>query len=202
MYTLYYLPSACSLATQVVLHELGQEVEIIDKRKVDHFTEINPVGSVPVLFDDSRSLREGAAILLYLLNKHQNTMLPTTGTAREQAIQDIMFANATMHPKYSLLFFIDQNINDEKAKQSAFRAAEQAINALWQVVEKQLSDQEFLGGDEPSAADVLLAVYSRWGKSFPVNITLGANSEKMVETVLLRPSFQRALAAEEQHSAS
>ena len=113
-----------------------------------------------------------------------------------------MFANATMHPKYSLLFFIDQNINDEKAKQSAFRAAEQAINALWQVVEKQLSDQEFLGGDEPSAADVLLAVYSRWGKSFPVNITLGANSEKMVETVLLRPSFQRALAAEEQHSAS
>ena len=28
MYRLYYLPGACSLATQVVLHELNQAVEI------------------------------------------------------------------------------------------------------------------------------------------------------------------------------
>lgn len=202
MYTLYYLPSACSLATQVVLYELDQEVEIIDKQKVEHFAEINPVGTVPVLVDNNSTRREGAAILLYLLNKHPNTMLPTSGAAREQAIQDIMFANATMHPAYSRLFFIAQNISDEKTKQSAFKAAEQAINDLWQVVEQLLSNQAFLGGDQPSSADILLTVYSRWGASFPVDIKLGANTQKMIETVLLRPSFQRALAAEEQHSAA
>ena len=41
-------------------------------------------------------LREGVAILLHLLNKHENSMLPTSGAPRQQAIQDIMFANATM----------------------------------------------------------------------------------------------------------
>ena len=202
MYTLYYLPSACSLATQVVLHELNQEVEIIDKQKVENFTAINPVGSVPVLVDNNRTLREGAAILLYLLDKHPNTMLPATGTAREQAIQNIMFANATMHPAYGRLFFIAQNISDEKTKQSTFEVAAQAINSLWQVVEQQLSNQAFLGGDKPSAADILLTVYSRWGASFPVDIKLGAKTRKMVDAVVLMPSFQRALAAEEQHSAA
>lgn len=202
MYTLYYLPSACSLATQVVLHELDQEVDIIDKQKVENFSAINPVGSVPVLVDNKRTLREGAAILLYLLDKHPNTMLPTTGTAREQAIQDIMFANATMHPAYGRLFFIAQNISDEKTKQSTFEVATQAINSLWQVVEQQLENQTFLGGDKPSAADILLTVYSRWGASFPVDIKLGTKTQKMVDTVVLMPSFQRALAAEEQHSAA
>jgi len=212
MYTLYYLPDACSLATQVVLHELDQAVEIIDKQKVDDFTAINPVGTVPVLVDNSATSqqgathREGAAIILYLLNKHQNTMLPATGPAREQAIQDIMFANATMHPAYSNLFFIAQNIGDEKAKQSAFEAAAQAITHLWQVVEQQLElkpeKQKFLGGDQPSAADIMLTVYSRWGASFPVEIQLGPKTQKMLEAVLSKPNFQRALTTEQSQSAA
>ena len=201
MYTLYYLPGACSLATQVILHELDQAVEIIDKQKVDDFTSINPVGTVPVLVDNGNARREGAAVILYLLNKHQNTMLPAAGAVRDIAIQDIMFANATMHPAYSRLFFIAQNISDELAKQSAFEAAAQAVTSLWQVVEQQLANQTFLGGDEPSAADIMLTVYSRWGASFPVDILLGHNTQKMLDAVQAMPNFQRALAAEQSQSA-
>ena len=201
MYTLYYLPGACSLATQVILHELDQAVEIIDKQKVDDFTSINPVGTVPVLVDNGNARREGAAVILYLLNKHQNTMLPATGAARDIAIQDIMFANATMHPAYSRLFFIAQNISDELAKQSAFEAAAQAVTSLWQVVEQQLANQKFLGGDQPSAADIMLTVYSRWGASFPVDILLGHNTQKTLDAVQAMPNFQRALAAEQSQSA-
>ena len=95
MYTLYYFPDACSLATQVVLNELDQAVEIIDVQQVDDFKAINPGGTVPVLMDNGKTLREGAAVILYLLDKHQNTLLPVAGMPREKAIQDIMFANAT-----------------------------------------------------------------------------------------------------------
>ena len=200
MYTLYYLPGACSLATQVVIHELDQVVEIIDKQKVDNFSAINPVGTVPVLVDNNITRREGAAVMLYLLDKHPNTMLPALGKAREQAIQDIMFANATMHPAYGRLFFITQNIIDQVAKQSAFEAAAQAINTLWQVVEQQLENQDFLGGNQPSAADIMLTVYSLWGASFPVDIPLGLNTQKMVDTVVSMPSFKHAVAAEKVHS--
>ena len=200
MYTLYYLPDACSLATHVLIHELGQKVKIIDKQKVGNFTAINPVGTVPVLIDNGNTLREGAAVILYLLNKHQNTMLPVAGPAREHAIQDIMFANATMHPAYSRLFFIAQNIVDEKTRQSSFEAAAQAITRLWQVVEQQLAKQKFLGGDKASAADIMLTVYSRWGASFPVTIPMGQNTKNMVKVLESMPSFQRALAAEQGQS--
>jgi len=215
MYTLYYSPDACSLATQVVLHELDQAVEIKDVQQIENFKAINPVGAVPVLVEHSngevdKTLTEGAAIILYLLNKHENSLLPSTGAARQQGIENIMFANATMHPTYSRLFFIAQHISDEKAKQSAFDAAAESISYLWQVVEQKLEQQSanesdlgrsflggsFLGGELPSAADIMLTVYSRWGASFPVEITLGPKVQKMIAAVLAMPNFQRALDAE------
>jgi glutathione S-transferase len=200
MYILYNLPGSCSLATQVVLNELDQAVTIIDKNKVDDFSSINPVGSVPVLIADGKTLREGAAIILYLLNKHDNTMLPSTGVAREQGIQDIMFANSTMHPAYGRMYFIAHNISNEAVKQSTYEAAAEAITSLWQVIELQLAEKAFLGGAQPSAADILLAVYSRWGSHHPVDITMGTNTKKMLEAVQSMPSFKNAVAAEERQS--
>ena len=70
------------------------------------------------------------------------------------------------------------------------------------MVEQQLEQQAFLGGDQPSAADIMLTVYSRWGASFPVEIPLGPKVQKMVDAVLAMPSFHRALAAELRQSAA
>jgi glutathione S-transferase len=202
MYTLYYFPNACSLATHVVLHELDQAVDIVDVQKQSNFTAINPIGAVPVLIDGESTMRESAAILLYLLDKHPSYLLPASGADREQAIQDILFANATMHPAYGRLFFISQHISDESAKQQAFTAAAEAINTLWQVVEQQLAGQAFLGGDRPSAADIMLAVYSRWGVGYPVTITQGSNTARMLAAVQAMPSFLRAIDAEKAQSAA
>lgn len=193
MYTLYYSPGACSLAIQVVLNELGQAVKIIDKNHVDDFKAINPAASVPVLIDNNKTLTEGAAMLLHLLDKHQSPMLPVSGDARQKAIQDIMFANATVHPAYSKLFFLARNISDENAKLIGFNAAAVIINRLWAIVESELQTKSFLGGDSPSAADILLAVYSTWGSFFPVDITFGEKTTAMLKAVQAMPSFTKAV---------
>ncbi|TNF09576.1 MAG: glutathione S-transferase family protein [Gammaproteobacteria bacterium] len=196
MYTLYYLPSACSLATLTVLLEMEQPVTLINKTKLDNFVEINPVGNVPVLADGDKTLVEGAAILLYLLRQTPNQLFPQDEDAQQQAIQNIMFANATMHPAYGRLFFIAQNMPEGSAKETAFAAAANAISALWQSVEAQLQDKDFLGGDSVSAADIMLTVYSRWGAHFPVDIEIGPRTAAMLNSILDRPTFQRALALE------
>jgi glutathione S-transferase len=196
VYTLYYSQGACSVATQVVLRELGQEVNIIDVAKLNDFKTINPVGSVPVLIDGNNTLTEGAAIMLHILNKHKSSLFPENENDRQQAIQHIMFANATMHPAYGRLFFLGQNISDEKAQQVAFNVAADSINQLWQVVENQLANKNFLGGDTPSAADIMLAVYSRWGGYFPVVITFGEKTSKMLSAVQAMPSFKKTDEAE------
>lgn len=202
MYKLYYMPGACSLAIQVILRELGQDVELIDVTKLDNFKSINPVGAVPALVDGDKVLTEGAAIIIYLLEKHQSAMLPQEGYVRQQALQNIMFANATMHPAYGRLFFIAQNVTDSKVKQDAFNASADAINSLWGVVEKQLVERDFLAGDSVSAADILLTVYSRWGEYFPVDIATGSNVNRMIGNVTNLPTFKEALVTEQNLQAS
>jgi len=43
----------------------------------------------------------------------------------------------------------------------------------------------------------MLAVYSRWGAGFPVNIAHGSNTIRMLADVQITPSFLRALKAEQ-----
>lgn len=201
MYKLYYMPGACSLATQVVLRELGQEFEIFDKNKLPDFTEINPTGAVPALVENDQVLTEGAAILLHLLDKHQNQMLPQSGQGRQKAIEDIMFANATMHPAYSKLFFLSGNMEDSETKAKALDAVAQNITRLWGLVELKLGENKFLGGENPSAADVLLAVYSTWGAYFDVNIEIGPKTRKMIDAITSMPSFIDSVQAEQSSAA-
>jgi len=201
MYKLYYSQGACSVATQVVLRELGQEVKIIDAQQDKHFKAINPVGAVPVLIDGNKTLTEGAAIMLHILNKHKSSLYPENEHDRLNSNQDIMFANATMHPAYGRLFFLAQHVSDEKVKQETLNAAAESINQLWQVVENQLASKSFLGGDTPSAADIMLTVYSRWGAYFPVDIIIGKETTKMLTAVQAMPAYIKTEQAEQTVSA-
>ena len=200
MYTLYFIPNACSLATQAILNELDQESTLVHKLDADHFEALNPVGTVPVLVDGDKVINEGVAVILYLLNKHKNNLIPESGDARHRAIENMMFANATMHPAYGRLFFAQANVSDAAARQQVFDSAAVAINKLWQVVEARLEYTPYLGGHDISPADILLTVYSRWGEFFPVDIVLGPNSRLMVDAVLKRDSMQRAIQREQDYS--
>ena len=200
MYTLYFIPNACSLATQAVLNELDQKSTLVHKLDANHFEALNPVGTVPVLVDGDKVINEGVAVILYLLNKHKNNLIPESGDARHRAIENMMFANATMHPAYGRLFFAQANVSDAAARQQVFDSAAVAINKLWQVVEARLEHTPYLGGHDISPADILLAVYSRWGEFFPVDIVLGPNSRLMVDAVLKRDSMQWAIQREQDYS--
>lgn len=197
MYTLYYSPGACSLAVQVILRELGVEFKLVNKQHVSDFSTVSPVGAVPVLESGSHRLREGAAIILHLLEAHPNTLLPASGDGRTQTIQQLMFANATVHPAYSKLFFLAGALEESPVKTAAMEAAARSVEKLWQVVEQELGERKYLGGNDYSPADILLTVYSSWGQFFPVDIRIPETVERMIERVTSQPVFQAALQAEQ-----
>ncbi|MCG8518886.1 MAG: glutathione S-transferase family protein [Pseudomonadales bacterium] len=196
MYTLYYLPGACSRAILTLLIELDQPVKLIDRTTVDRYSDINPTGQVPVLVDGDLTLREGAVIIQYLLEKHQSQMLPGDHKQRYQFLQDLMFANATVHPAYGRLFFIDATLAEPDQKAVAFDGAATALTTLWQIVEDRLADAPYMGGNEPNIVDLLLTVYAGWGPNFPVTIPLGPRAERMIEGVTSLPSFAEAVRRE------
>jgi glutathione S-transferase len=204
MYTLYGMTGSCSMAVHVLLNELNQPVTYKDVRVPEgqsrpaEFLKINPRGNVPVLVDGDTVVREGAAIITYLLDKHSSPMLPKSGPERAKALEWIMFGNASMHPAYGKVFFLMHALKEESpAKQQAMDAAIAGINKLWADVDTQLSKTPYVCGDKISAADILFTVYANWGQGgFAKNITLGANVKRMLKDISSRPAYQKALADE------
>jgi len=202
MYTLYYSPGACSLATHTILNLIGQQPRLVYVGSVENFAQINPSKMVPVLHDGDQYLTEGAAIILHLLDNHENDFLPDSGAERQTAIQNMMMANASMHPAYSRLFFGNANLPDGDVKVSFFESAAEAISAMWKTIEDKFEDGPYLGGTKVSPADILLAVYSCWGEFFPVQITIGPKAQRMIDLVTGSDAFQLALQREtEDHKA-
>jgi glutathione S-transferase len=200
MYTLYYMPGACSMAIHVLLNELCQDVKLENvsvpqgQPRSPEFLKINPRGNVPTLVDDGFVVREGAAIILYLLDKHSNTLLPKSGKERASAIEWLMFCNATLHPAYGKGFFAMHGLTGEP-QEKVLSAAVTQINKLWADVETQLGKTPYLAGNECTAADILLTVIANWSGNFS-GITIGPKAKQLFKNVVARPSYQKALAEE------
>lgn len=204
MYTLYGMTGSCSMAVHVILNELNVPFTVEDVRAPEGqprpaaFLKLNPRGSVPVLvLEDGTAVREGGAIISYLLDAHQSPMMPKSGSARAKALEWLMFANATMHPAYGRVFFLMGAIKDTAAKEQAIDAALGKINQLWADVDAELATRPFLTGNDASAADILLSVIANWLQAnYSSKIQFGPHVQRMIQAVSARPSFQKALAAE------
>ncbi|MBU0858787.1 MAG: glutathione S-transferase family protein [Alphaproteobacteria bacterium] len=201
MYTLYYSPGACSLAVHVVLNELGVKFEAVKKStkdgslKTPEFLKINPRGQVPVLVVDDTPIREGAAMITYLLDTHKSPMLPSAGLERAHALQWIMWANASLHPAYSRAFWLMGQKIDDATRATLQQSIFGTIQSFWDEAETRLGESKFLGGDTLGAADILIAVFANWGVGH--EFKLGPNVQRVIKAVIALPSWQKAVAAEQ-----
>ncbi len=204
MYTLYGMTGSCSMAVHAVLNELNVPFTVVDVRVPEGqprpaaFLAINPRGNVPVLVAEGFTMREGGAILSYLLDTHGSPMLPKSGAARAKALEWLMFANATLHPAYSRIFFLQRALPEGDIKKQALDAAFAAVNKLWAEVDAELATTRYICGDECSAADILMAVIANWGRGnhhggIAEHVRFGNNLTRMLKAVSARPAFQKAL---------
>ncbi|WP_016956150.1 glutathione S-transferase family protein [Catenovulum sp. SX2] len=191
MYTLYTMPGTCSTAIHILLNQLEQPVEIIPFDQVDNYQQIAPTKQVPALQDGDKILTEGAAIVLYLLEKHGVAL--DTISNKQQFHYWLMFCYATLHPAYSKLFATMTKMPDSQARNDFYQNMAERISELWQIVDKQLANNAYLVGDKLSVMDYLIAIYASWGNVFPqLTIKLGDNVIKHVEKIAQLPEFKLA----------
>lgn len=198
MYKLYYSPGACSLAVHAILNELGAdyETEKVDlKNKSNDFLKLNPRGAVPVLEVDGKILREGAAIITYLVDTHSSSLLPRQGFERAQALEWLSFANATLHPAYGRAFGLPHAQIDDKAKETIKSSIVTQIQKYWDEIEAHLAKTgSYLAGNQPTAADFLVTVIANWTPGlFGTSVKFGDKTQNLLRSVSARPSYQRAL---------
>lgn len=202
MHTLYYKPGSCSMAVHVLLNELGQEVTLEPFKTPDgeinpELATINPRHQVPVIQDGNFSLREGGAILTWLCDEYQSDLLPRSGKARGEALQWLMFANATLHPAYGRAFILNGQEIDESVKKELLADAVTRIQNLWDEVEARLEQNDYICGKQVSIADILLTVIANWSPNLPYTVSFGPRSKALFAKIIQRPAYQKALGAED-----
>lgn len=167
MITFYHAPYSCSLAVKAALAASGVDfvTKIINLGEGEHLTpeflKINPLAKVPAIEVGGDILTEGAAINLYLAEKFPSAnLMPENGSIEKaNALKWLQFMYSTLHPAFVRAFFPerhgDNNIFTKKL-------AEQDIHKLLTLVDKQLSETDFVAGDQMTLADLYLMTVIHW----------------------------------------
>lgn len=196
---LYFSPGACSLASHIVLRELGLlfEIEKVNGKTkttasgVDYW-KINPKGYVPALqLDDGSVLTEGPVIMQYLADKKPEAGLaPANGTMARYRLQEWLgFINSEIHKSYSPLFYSD---TPEQTRQGAI----EKIGKRLDLVEANLAGKEYLTGNTFTIADAYLYVVVGWSGHVGINLDKWPLVKALHARVSARPAVQAAQAAE------
>lgn len=196
---LYYSPGACSLASHIVLNELGtaHTIEKVDLRAKTtetgaDFTGVNPKGSVPALATAEGVLTEGAAILQFLADKAGNTVLaPAVGTMARARVQELLnFVATEVHKAYSPLF------NPALAEDARVAAKTNIARRLGQIEGMLADGRDYLMGNHFSLADAYVFTVTNWSKMTGVDMSSFPKLEAMRARIAARPAVQTAMKAE------
>lgn len=193
MYTIYTIPGSCSTGIVILLEKLQLDYTAVKREKVANYSELVPTNQVPALkTPEGQIITEGAAIALYLLEKHKNTMLPATLPEKAEFLRWLMFDYATLHPAYGKMFAIQYKVEiNEQDKTSVLRQLSLAVSNLWAILDSELEKKRYITGDQPTIVDYLATIYSSWGKNFPdIKITFGKNVKRCIDEVSALPEFQ------------
>jgi glutathione S-transferase len=193
---LYISPGACSMASNIALHEAGIQFELskVDKRtkRVDgvDFATINPKGYVPALrLDDGQVLTENVAVLQYIADLNPAAKLaPAAGTMERYRLQEwLSFINSELHKSFTPLFSSEAT-EDMKTYSRNYLAKRLSY------LEGALGDKKYLMGDQFTVADAYLFTVLGWGSH--VGVDFGPKLKSYVDRVRARPHVIEAMTAE------
>jgi len=196
---LFLKPGSCSLASHIVLEEIGRpyDTETVDLAKKltasgADFWAINPKGYVPaLLLDDGDLLTEGPAILQYLADLAPELQLaPANGSkARYQLQSWLTFIGTEVHKNFSPFF-------NPAATPEMKDLARANLQRRLAYTHEQLAGRPFLMGETFSVADAYLFTVLSWAKFIKLDLSDWPNLTAFQTRVAARPATQRALKAE------
>lgn len=197
MIDLYTFTTPNGYKPSIMLEEtqLPYNIHKIDITKNDQFTPeyiaINPNSKIPAIIDQETGITvfESGAILMYLAEKTQK-LLPSDQKRKYQVIEWLMFQMGSVGPMFGQLNHFKKYAS-EKIPYAIERYEKETIR-LYGVLDKQLSDNEYICG-EYSIADIAtypwVAIYEMQGLTLDNHPHL----KRWVETLQQRPAIQKGM---------
>jgi glutathione S-transferase len=165
--TLYYAPGACSMASHIVLEEIGEKYE---PRKVDlaggeqrteAYLKLNPLGRVPVLgLDDGTPLTENTAILPYLGKRFG--LWPKDPQGEAKAMSLIGYFATSVHPAHAHVGRPERYTADQSAFPGIKDMGLKTFHTYLKQIDGMLAGRDWFGS-EYSVLDPYGFVFYTWG---------------------------------------
>ena len=145
---------------------LGADIEWIpldilngDTRR-DEFLAVNPFGQIPAaVLPDGRVITQSNAIMTYLADAFGGSLLPQTPYERAQVFQWLFWEQNSHEPYIAGRRFRKayKNLSDEEIDSEWLPRGYAALSLM----ERRLSDNDYLVGDGITLADIAVVAYTR-----------------------------------------
>ena len=196
---LYFMPGACSLASRIVLIELGRDFEAVRVDMAAGLTEdgrdyraVNPRGYVPALeLEDGRVVTENPAVLQYLGDLQPGLLAPVAGTWERVRLQEALnFISSELHKAFSPFF-------QGKATGDRLAPAQAKLGRRIGEIEQMLGHgHPYLLGDRVTVADVYLFVVLNWSGFIGFELQDWPRVSSFMAHMRERPSVHAAMVQE------
>lgn len=202
MIEVYTWPTPNGHKVHIMLEEAGLEYRVIpiNIRKGDQFDseflKISPNNRIPAIVDTAGpdgsrlSLFESGAILLYLASK-SGKLLPADISERWTCVQWLMWQMGGLGPMMGQANHF-RRYAKEKIEYAVERYTSEA-NRLTNVLDKRLSESEYVACGEYSIADISIFPWLRGAETRGVDIDEYPNVKRWFAAINSRDAVQRGL---------
>jgi len=170
MYTFYYAPHTCALASHIALEQAGASFNAIrvnfatnDQRK-DEYLAINPKGTIPSLVTAQGVLTETPAILMFISQSYPDAGLaPLDDTFSLAQVQSFnSYLCSTVHVAHAHRMRGYRWADDAAAIAEMQRKAPQAVGKCFELIESTMIKGPWVMGDTYSICDMYLFTLAQW----------------------------------------
>ena len=196
---LYFKPGACSLASRIVMIELGYEFESVQvdtesglTQHGDNYLDVNPRGYVPALtLDNGQTLTENPAVLQYLADLAPGSLVPAAGSWERVKLQEALnFISSELHTAFSPFF------NGDAVGERLAPAHARLARRIGDVELMLAHGRPYLFGEQMTVADVYLFVVLNWAGFIDLSLANWPRAAAFVALMRGRASVEAALRQE------
>jgi GST-like protein len=168
-----------------------------NEQKESWYLRLNPNGRIPTIVDHGNGdfvVFESGAILLYLAERTGNLM-PRDEKGRSRVVQWLMFQMGGIGPMMG-----QANVFYRYAPEKipyAIERYQRECRRLFEVLDKQLDNQDYLANNQYSIADIAHWSWVHTYKWSGVSIDGLSNLQRWVERIRARPAVERGRAIPE-----
>ena len=205
MLTLYHCISARSFRPLWTLEEMGLSYKLAmlplpPRVFAKEYLAINPLGTIPTLFDGEMRMTESAAICHYLATKHGPSPLAVDMSEPDYGpwLNWQYFSDATLtFPQTIYLRYSRLEPEERRLPQAAEDYRKWFLGRL-RIVESTLADREYLAAGRFTTADVAVGYGLMLAEILGLAPEFGPHVAAYWSRLKERPGYVRALAAQEQ----